>query len=471
MTPPPSYQFPAAPMSGIASGVPPTGEARQTVPQRHQQYYTTMSPPSHLLMTASIPSIGGSHPFIFASSHCPSTGQAYQTIQQPTEQHYTTAPPTAVNMVSRLARQSSTIPLDNQPAAPGYPDYHYYSNTMSSLESRHFGQTDFSGLSTPANHWERSFAPPSRTPITTSSNDNAATSSFGFAAGPSSHVANMSVDAAINSSDASNGSEAASAAYFSTHKNHTQSNDAMIDNTTRPRFPTTTCIPSNDFIPLMPSNAPGPQTTYTHPPATNMNKFTVYGPPFHNPPSLHSAQYHTTVIGNNLPPSSLPTMPYLAQHVPPNTGFAPPGSYLKSSHDFGTQHNSQPAGPPYQPAPFMVPSPPIYPRPDPPHRNSLSRPSSGRRRKPHTQETQPSPLFCDWLNEDNKPCGFAGLPDDLNEHFTSSHLLSGAQNALGRCRWRGCQYRKRTDPNVHDMRRDSMSRHVREKHLKIKRRM
>jgi hypothetical protein len=67
----------------------PPGQAHRNILQPNQQYYTTISPPSNSLVTASMPGIGGSHPFTFASPHSSSTGQARQTIQQPAEQYYT----------------------------------------------------------------------------------------------------------------------------------------------------------------------------------------------------------------------------------------------------------------------------------------------------------------------------------------------------------------------------------------------
>ncbi|KAG1851466.1 hypothetical protein DFJ58DRAFT_424231 [Suillus subalutaceus] len=366
--------------------------------------------------------------------------------------------------------QSSTISLDDELAVSGRPDYHYHPNTMSGFKSRCPGQTDFPGLSTSAN---LSFAPPGRTHIGDSLNVDTATHSLGFAADLSSHVADMSIDAATNSSGASNGSEAASAPSFPTYKNHTQLDDAMIDNTARPQFPTAKSIHVNNFIPSIPNNASGPQN-YTHPPPTNMNQY-GYGP-FHNPPS----QFHNTVTGHDLPPSSSLPMRCLPRHVLPNPDLAPPSSHPESfardfetQRNFGTQHGSQTAGPPYQSAPSMAPSRPIHPRQDPLRHNPLSRSSSGRRGRTHTQEIHPSPsttFFCDWLDEDNMPCEFKGSLNDFQKHFMSSHL-SGAQNALGRCNWRGCQYQNRKNPSVHGMRRDTTWRHVRECHLNIKRRI
>ncbi|KAG2090741.1 uncharacterized protein F5147DRAFT_840930 [Suillus discolor] len=235
------------------------------------------------------------------------------------------------------------------------------------------------------------------------------------------------------------------------------------------RFPGQTDFPGSStsaksFAPTgnsLIANSPNHNTT---------NQYMGYGVPFHNPPSFHSS-YHNTVTRNNIPPSSSLPTPHLPQNVPPNTGLASSSSYPESlAPDFGTQHGSQPAGLLYQPALHMAPSPSIHSQ-DPSRHNPLVYLSSGRRRKTYTQETPCSSsttFHCDWLDENNKPCVFKGSLGDLKKHFTSKHL-SGAQNALNRCHWQGCEYQKRADPTVHDMRRDSAWRHVREKHLKIKR--
>lgn len=71
---------------------------------------------------------------------------------------------------------------------------------------------------------------------------------------------------------------------------------------------------------------------------------------------------------------------------------------------------------------------------------------------------------CRWLVGDNTTCEFEGSLETLRTHIRST--LSGAQNEPVRCLWRGCEYRTRAS---HGMRRDSLSRHIREVHLGIKR--
>lgn len=378
--------------------------------------------------------------------------QSRHTMQQQTGQNNITSrsPLPADNMVSHSTPQSSTIFPDNKLTASGRPIYHHRLNTMSSLQSRsRSGQTGFPGSSASANMGDRSFAPPSGTHIANSRNGN--TTTHPFAAGPSSHVS-MSLEATAYSSGVSNGSMAASAKSFSTY----HSNDTMIDTPVQPKFLTAESVPftRNGVISMVPKNAPSPQNTYTHPPS-NMNQYTGYSS--HNPPSLHSSQYRSTVTRDSLLPSGSSQVPHLPQY------FAPPNSYPKSfTRDFGTQRGSQSADPPYQPAPSMAPSSSIQPH-DPPRRNTHSHANSGRHRETRAQDTNPSSstaIFCDWLDEDDALCPFHGSLEDLKKHF-STHL-SGPQNALGRCHWRGCL-------NKNDIRRDSTWRHVRETHLKMKR--
>jgi hypothetical protein len=157
-------------------------------------------------------------------------------------------------------------------------------------------QTGFPRSSTSANLGDRSFAPPSGTYIANSRNGNTATHPFGVAAGPSSH-ASMSIQTTTYSSGVSNGSEPASTHSFSTYEHLAQFNGAVIDNAARPRFPTAEFV-----IPMVPGNAPSPQSTYTPLPAINTNQY--MGDPFHNTPSLRSSTYRNMVTGNNLSSSS-----------------------------------------------------------------------------------------------------------------------------------------------------------------------
>lgn len=209
------------------------------------------------------------------------------------------------------------ISPDHELTVPGRPNHHHLSNT-SSLKSTttssskrtsrtmisHPIQTGFPGSSTSANPGHRSFAPPGRTHIVNSPNGNTATRPFAFAEDLSIHVANMSIQTIVNSGDVSHGSEAASAHFSSTYKHHNQLDGAMmIDNAARSRFPTAESVTlTRNSVPMVSRNAPGPQSTFTHPPAINMNQYTGYSS--HNPPGLHSSQYRTTVTGDNFPPSN-----------------------------------------------------------------------------------------------------------------------------------------------------------------------
>lgn len=361
-------------------------------------------------------------------------------MQQQTGQYNTMSrsPLSADNMVFHSTPPSSSVSPDNRPTASGRPGHHHRLNTMTSPQSRsRLDQTDFPGSSASAHLGDRNLASQSGTHIANSRNGSTASHPFGFAAGPSNH-ASMSIE--------ENGSMAVSAQSFSTY----QSNEISPDS--RP-------FTRNSDIPVVPQNAPSSRNTYTHPP-TNMHQYTGYSS--HNPPSLHSSQYHNTVTRNILLPSGSLQVPHAPQYFSLNAELAPPNTYPQSSHNFGTQRGSQSAGPPYQPLPSMAHSPFIHPQ-EPRRRNINSHANSGRYRETRAQGTNPSSstaIFCDWLDEDDALCPFHGSLEDFKKHF-STHLR-GAQNALSRCRWQGCQ-------NKNDIRRDCTWRHVRETHLKMKR--
>jgi hypothetical protein len=233
----------------------------------------------------------------------------------------------------------------------------------------------------------------------------------------------------------------------------------------------------------------------------------------------------TPVTGGNPPPSYIPPMryphgytPYQPQYVSPSTNassssYREPSSYRRepSAHYPEAYHgpwqqrkdpticDPQAAGYnfPEPPVPSMEPStsaavfshsridhgdglsnpsyrsPSTQPHQDPPciHGNSRSRQNSCRRHGSHTYETyhSPSTVFsCGWLVGENTTCGFEGPLDEFKRHFGRIHLR-GAQDAPNECRWQYCTYRKRTDADIHVMRRDSVWRHVQETHLGMKR--
>ncbi|KAG2136819.1 hypothetical protein BD769DRAFT_1385182 [Suillus cothurnatus] len=206
MTPPSSsYPFPTSPTTGIAPlYCSSTRQARYS--QQPPNRYPTVTPPSSYPFPTS-PITG------IASLYCSSTRQACYS-QQPSNGYPTMTPPSSsypfptspmpdmatphFSPTGQSTPQSSMIPPDVQLA-----DNQYLLDIMSSFESRCPGQTDLPGLSILANH--RELAPPSGTHFANSSSVNTATRSFGFAADPQSHVVDMSIDATINSSGASNG--------------------------------------------------------------------------------------------------------------------------------------------------------------------------------------------------------------------------------------------------------------------------
>jgi hypothetical protein len=113
----------------------------------------------------------------------------------------------------------------------------------------------------------------------------------------------MTIETTTYSSGVSNGSEAHS---VSTYEHLTHLNGAMIDNAARPRFPTVESV-----ISMVPGNAPGPRSTFTHLPAINTNQYT--GDTSHNTPSLRSSTYRNMVTENNISSSSSLQM-YVHQH-------------------------------------------------------------------------------------------------------------------------------------------------------------
>ncbi|OAX40301.1 hypothetical protein K503DRAFT_768701 [Rhizopogon vinicolor AM-OR11-026] len=79
----------------------------------------------------------------------------------------------------------------------------------------------------------------------------------------------------------------------------------------------------------------------------------------------------------------------------------------------------------------------------------------------------PPSFSCQWLLADT-PCGFSGTLKELKAHCKKGHFF-GPNNARIECRWHGCNYHKRDDCTMHDMRRDCMWRHIYEVHLGMKR--
>jgi hypothetical protein len=83
----------------------------------------------------------------------------------------------------------------------------------------------------------------------------------------------------------------------------------------------------------------------------------------------------------------------------------------------------------------------------------------------HTQPEEYS-IPCCWRHDDNVPCKFQGSKDALKAHILD-HLPS-PQDARIICCWEQCGYSRRGQPAVSTMRRDSMWRHILEKHLHVK---
>jgi hypothetical protein len=144
---------------------------------------------------------------------------------------------------------------------------------------------------------------------------------------------------------------------------------------------------------------------------------------------------------------------------PPVPSMEPSTSAAVSSHS-RIDHGNGLSNPSYRP-------PSTQPHQEPHRRKSRSRQNSWNRRRSHPYS--PSTSFsCGWLLGENTTCTFEGPLEAFKTHFRQSHL-EGAQDALHECRWQGCKYRKRTNAAIRVMRRDSMFRHVLEKHFGKKR--
>jgi hypothetical protein len=149
--------------------------------------------------------------------------------------------------------------------------------------------------------------------------------------------------------------------------------------------------------------------------------------------------------------SNLPELPVLSME--PSTSAAV-FSHSRIDHGNGLSNPS------YRP-------PSTQPHQEPHRRKSRSRQNSRHRRRSHPYS--PSTSFsCGWLLGENMTCTFEGPLEAFGTHLRHSHL-KGTQDALHECCWQGCKYRKRSNAAIRVMRRDSMFRHILEKHFGKKR--
>ncbi|KAG2364544.1 hypothetical protein BDR07DRAFT_1401156 [Suillus spraguei] len=87
---------------------------------------------------------------------------------------------------------------------------------------------------------------------------------------------------------------------------------------------------------------------------------------------------------------------------------------------------------------------------------------------PPRSHSSPLPFSCRWLCDDDTPCEFTGILDELKAHCKTSHF-AGPPDGQIECRWEACTYHKRDDRTVRVMRRDCMWRHTCEVHLGMRR--
>lgn len=70
--------------------------------------------------------------------------------------------------------------------------------------------------------------------------------------------------------------------------------------------------------------------------------------------------------------------------------------------------------------------------------------------------------YCQWVGEDGTVCGGHITSATVSQHLTTHGVVNMTYNHLLSCRWLECQLRR-------DMKRESIVRHVRERHLGCKR--
>ncbi|KAG0702790.1 hypothetical protein DFH29DRAFT_1068926 [Suillus ampliporus] len=260
---------------------------------------------------------------------------------------------------------------------------------------------------------------------------------------------------------------------------------------------------------------PQPESIYSVSYPTTANMFTPvsnYGS-WHNPPTLHSTQYHDPVLGGTtVAPSSSPAagsdcwssylFPMQYSNIRPSHSRFP---YTVTNQDEPFISDSEMSisdillhnepshqwqySAIHQPSPLSGPLPPMIPPPlaaeysqisfSPQHYvnhgehicyPSYQLPAN----QPysillHGHPSDPFLPSCRWLRDhDGTLCGFTGTMEAFKAHCKTTHF-AGPQNAQIECRWEACNYHKRDDPTVHVMRRGCMWRHTCEVHLGMKR--
>ena len=213
----------------------------------------------------------------------------------------------------------------------------------------------------------------------------------------------------------------------------------------------------------------------------SLQNTTIYSPHMLPPPSASGSHHRMQQRPNSTDCSSPagphsrirpnPLMPY-----PPST-FRP--QLLMEQRQNPTNHSS-PVDPRSIEPGIPMPHPPsaFEPHPYRNHEgriNQLPPPQTHRRSSLHrhtsrnyTQEAaQLISQACRWRLGDNVFCNFVGSQKELKAHISSAHL-SGPQGGRLECRWEACHHHGRGQSADGTMRRDSIWRHVQERHLGVK---
>lgn len=242
---------------------------------------------------------------------------------------------------------------------------------------------------------------------------------------------------------------------------------------------------------------PPPQIVYSYSTAADILPSVPNFGSWNNAPILHSTQYYDPALGGASIGYSSPAM---------GSGYSFPSTSQKvysngrsSKSDISSQHFVANHTPfvfdpimptdfsPYnilphqrqihtvpQPGPLSFPVTPMIPPPlaaespqfiYPPNQPPVYQPYSF----PLHSNSSSSLLSCRWLNDDAVThCGFTGTLEALKSHCKTIHF-TGPKIVRIECHWEGCDYYKRSDPTVRVMLRDSIWRHTREVHLRLKR--
>lgn len=217
------------------------------------------------------------------------------------------------------------------------------------------------------------------------------------------------------------------------------------------------------------------QEQYLTQSVSTLKPLSIHGS-WHSPPTLHNC---ASTIGNNYWHLHTSQMhhPDVYPEIP-TSDFRPYNEPSHQSQNFATPHPGSLNGL----LPLMTPSPwaveafqmRLFSQARAGHGRNIYYPSDHTPianlpySTPPRSHSSPLPFSCRWLCDDDTPCEFTGILDELKAHCKTSHF-AGPPDGQIECRWEACTYHKRDDRTVRVMRRDCMWRHTCEVHLGMRR--